>query len=104
MKVKNFKAYLEKRLDKKEIASIEKAAKLEHEIFKSLQEDIANAVINHMKEEGVGFNELVTNLGASPSQVSKIINGQANITLATIAHVFAHMKHRPRLMLGKKVN
>jgi antitoxin component HigA of HigAB toxin-antitoxin module len=99
MKVKSFKAYLEKRLDKKEIAAIDKAAKLEYAILKSLQESIANAVNYYMEKENMGFNDLVNTLGSSPSQVSKIIKGEANITLATIAHVFASMNQMPKLVL-----
>lgn len=99
MKVKSFKTYLEKRLDKKEIAAIDKAAKLEHTILKSLQEAIANAVNSYMEKENIGFNDLVDTLGSSPSQVSKIIKGEANITLATIAHVFASMNQMPKFVL-----
>ena len=45
MKVKSFREHLLKRLDKTEIAEIEKAAKMEYETLKTLQQDVAKTVI-----------------------------------------------------------
>jgi plasmid maintenance system antidote protein VapI len=64
--------------------------------LKMLQEDISKAVIHYMSENGVGFNELVRKLGKSPTQVSKIIKGEANLTLATVAQIL--MGHKPHLV------
>ena len=50
-----------------------------------------------MSEKEIGFNDLVRKLGKSPSQVSKIIKGEANITLATVAQLFAMMRRKPHL-------
>lgn len=97
MKVKDFKTYLRTRLDENELAHIEVAAQLEAEAFRALQEDIAKAVVNYMAESNIGFNELVKRLGKSPTQVSKIIKGEANLTLATVAQLFAMMNRKPHL-------
>ena len=102
MKTKNFQAYLEKRLDKSEIAEIEKLAELEMDFLRSLQEDVSKAVANYMAEEKIGFNELVRRLNISPAQASNIQSGRANLTLATIAHVFALLKMRPHLVVNRK--
>lgn len=104
MKTKNFQQYLEKRLDKSEIAEIEKLADLEKEFLQSLQEDISNAVANYMTEEKIGFNELVRRLNISPTQASNIQSGRANLTLATIAHVFALLKMRPHLVVNGELH
>lgn len=100
MKAKNFQQYLEKRLDKDEIAEIEKLAALEMEYLQALQEDVSNAVANYMTEEKIGFNELVRRLNISPTQASNIQSGRANLTLATIAHIFALLKMRPHLVVN----
>lgn len=100
MKTKSFDKYLQKRLDKSEIAEIEKLAKLEMEYLQSLQEDVSKAVANYMAHENIGFNELVRRLNISPTQASNIQNGRANLTLATIAHVFALLKMRPHLVVN----
>lgn len=102
MKAKSFQKYLEKRLDKKEISEIEQQAKLEMEFLKSMQEDISKAVARYMTAEKIGFNELVRRLNISPTQASKIQSGGANLTLATIAHVFALLKMRPHLVITSK--
>lgn len=100
MKTKSFQTYLEKRLDESEIKEIEKIAKLEKEFLQSLQKDISKAVAGYMIKEEIGFNELVRRLDLSPSQLSKIQNGKANLTLATIAHLFALLKMRPHLVIN----
>ena len=49
MKAKSFQHYLEKRLDKTEIAEIEKLAELEMDFLKSLQEDVSKAVAKYIR-------------------------------------------------------
>ena len=98
MKSKSFKAHLANRLSKKEIAEIEKAAKMEHESLQMLQQDVSKAVIEYMAKHNVGFNDLVRKLGKSPTQVSKIIKGEANLTLATIAQLYAFMGRRAHIV------
>ncbi|MDF2939670.1 MAG: hypothetical protein K0R66_312 [Gammaproteobacteria bacterium] len=98
MKTKAFQSLLEQRLNKKDIAEIEAAAKMEYEALRMLQEDVSKAIAQYMSENDVGFNELVRKLGKSPSQVSKIIKGEANLTLATIAQVFALMGKKPHIV------
>lgn len=102
MKAKSFQQYLEKRLDASEIAEIEKLAALEMEFFRSLQEDVSSAVANYMTKENIGFNELVRRLNISPTQASNIQSGRANLTLATIAHIFALLKMRPHLVINSR--
>ncbi len=103
MKAKSFQQYLEKRLDKSEIAEIEKLAKLELEFLQSLQKDVSKAVAKYMADENIGFNELVRRLNISPTQASNIQSGKANLTLASIAHIFALLKMRPHLVINNKL-
>ena len=69
-----------------------------HKALKTLQAEVSKAVLIYMDEKNIGFNELVSKVGKSPAQVSKIIKGEANITLATVAHLFAMMKRKPHLI------
>ena len=96
MKTKNFQSYLEKRLDKSAIAEIEQQAKHEVEILKSIQTAISNTLAEYMKTNDVGFNELVKKLDSSPSHVSKIQRGEANLTLSSLAHIFALLGKDPQ--------
>ena len=97
MKTKSFKVYLEKRLNKKEIAEIEAQALLEKQALKNLQDDISKAISKYMIKEKIGFNELVRRLDTSPVQVSKIQKGEANLTIASLAHIFALLGKQPHL-------
>lgn len=101
MKKKSFEAYLAKRLNKEEIAGLEQAAKMEYESLKILQEDVSKAVIDYMAKNDIGFNDFVRKLGKSPTQVSKIIKGEANLTLATIAQLYAIMGRRAHIISSR---
>ncbi|HJZ23160.1 MAG TPA: hypothetical protein VJ201_01780 [Candidatus Babeliales bacterium] len=96
MKTKSFQEYLEKRLDKNEIAEIKKQAHREIEILKELQHMLANMTTNYMQKNNLGFNDLVHMLNASPSQVAKIQRGEANLRLSSLAHLFALMNQEPK--------
>ena len=101
MQIKSFKSYLDKRLDKKEIIALEQAAQMELESLQMLQKDVSNAMSQYMSDNDVGFNELVRRLGKSPSQVSKIMKGEANLTIATIAQLYALMGRRAHIVMEK---
>jgi transcriptional regulator with XRE-family HTH domain len=96
MKTKNFKKYLEKRLTSAEIAEIDRQAELEVKILRSIQALITEAMNDYMKKNNIGFNELVRRLDASPSHVAKIQRGEANLTLASLAHIFALLGKEPQ--------
>lgn len=101
MQIKSFKSYLDNRLDKKEIKIIEQAAQMELESLKMLQHDVSKAISQYVSDNGLGFNELVRRLGKSPTQVSKIIKGDANLTMATIAQLYALMGRRVHIVMEK---
>jgi transcriptional regulator with XRE-family HTH domain len=104
MKTKSFQSYLEKRLDKLEIAELEQQAKLEIKILRSIQEGISEAMEDYMRKNDIGFNELVRRLDASPTQVAKIQRGEANLTLSSLAHLFALMGKEPQDIFRNKKN
>lgn len=98
MKLRSFRDHLKKRLDDSEIKELEKQAQIEFESLKLLQHDIAAAVAQHMDENGIGFNELVRRLGISPTQMSKISKGEANLTFSSLAHLAGLLGKRPHLV------
>jgi hypothetical protein len=95
MKTKSFEKYLEKRLNKQEIAEIKYQAQLEVAFLRSMQKMLADAVAEYMEKNNIGFNEVVRRLDSSPAQVAKIQRGEANLTLSTFAHVLALMNIEP---------
>jgi Cro/C1-type HTH DNA-binding domain len=101
MKTKSFKDYLEKRLNKKEIAQIKEQAEREVRIFKSFQKMLADMTSEYMKKNKVGFNELARLLDSSPSQLAKIQKGEANLRLSSVAHIFALMDKDPKDIFRK---
>lgn len=102
MKARSFDKYVAKRLTKAEIAEIDKQVQLEKEIFDAFQQGITNAVVRYMKKNDIGFNELVDRLDTSPSQVTKIQKGTANLTLSSLAHLFATIGEEPKLVFKKR--
>jgi len=96
MKTKSFQTYLEKRLNKDEIAKIKKHAQREIRIFELLQKKLADMISDYMKKEGIGFNEFARTLDASPSQVAKMQRGEANLRLSSLAHLLALIDAEPK--------
>ena len=98
MKIKSLKTYLETRLNQDEINEIEQAAQLEYQGFVSLQQDISKALMEYMNLQNLGFNDMVRKLGKSPTQVSLILQGKANLTLSSVAQIYAVMHKIPHLV------
>lgn len=99
---KSFQKLMKKRLTKSEITEIEHQALLEFRALKSLQRDITSAMNDYMKEKNIGFNELVKLLDVSPAHIAKIKNGTANLTLASVARLFALLGQEPHFVFNKK--
>lgn len=102
MKTKSFQELLEKRLTRDEIAEIEKQASLEAKILRYIQQSISDAMTDYMQKNDVGFNELVRRLNSSPAHVAKIQKGQANLTVASMAHILALLEKEPRDVFRNK--
>lgn len=100
MKLMNFRDHLKKRLDKDEINELEKQAQIEYEALKLLQHDVAAVIAEHMEEKGISFNELIKNLGISPTQGAKIKKGEANLTFASLAHIAGYLGKRPHIVFS----
>lgn len=98
MKLKSFKDYLDKRLDPKEISTIQHQADIEYESLKALQNDVSRAIEKYMQEQKIGFNELVRRLDVSPTQINKIQKSEANLTLASLAHIAALLNKRAHIV------
>ena len=100
--LKNFDDLTKELLTKEEIKVIKEQAALEFKALKALQDDIANKLATLMEQKGIGFNDLVERLDVSPAHIAKIQKGKANLTLASIARLFAALGEEPHLTLGKK--
>jgi transcriptional regulator with XRE-family HTH domain len=98
MKLKKFDDYLKKRLDPNETIDLERQAEIEMKFIKALQDDVSRIVTEYMAENKIGFNELVRRLDANPYQVSKIQKGEANLTLASLAHLAALFNKQPHIV------
>lgn len=95
MPTKKFKDYIEKRLNKEEIAEIKRQAELEVRFIKSLQDLMSNMLSEYMTKNKIGFNELVRRLNSSPTHLAKIQKGEANLTISSMAHLMAVMDREP---------
>lgn len=98
MKAKNFNEALLKRLDKGELKKLETQARIESESLEILRDAVTNAIAKHVERNDMGFNEFTRQLGVSPSQAAKIRKGEANLTLASVAHIAAFLGKKPRLV------
>ncbi len=86
------------RLSAKEIAARDAEVEREVEALKSMQETISAALARYMSDEEIGINELTRRLQTSSRQTSRIMKGEANITLATLAEVAALIGVKPKIV------
>ncbi len=103
-RVKQFDDYdkiRRKRLTAKEISDQDKEIKLEVMALKAMQESISAELARYMANEGIGVNELTRRLNTSSRQTSRIMKGEANVTLATLAEVAAIMGARPKIIFER---
>jgi antitoxin component HigA of HigAB toxin-antitoxin module len=80
---------------KNQLNEFERQVKCEQAYLQRLQQQIAEVVMLYMDEEQIGFNELVRRLDMSPTKVSNIKKSKANLTLASIARLFALLNKEP---------
>ncbi len=102
LKLKDFEEYTATRLTKEERADIKQEAAREAHMLVAVQNFIASSVEEYMTEHKVGFNELVEKLGSSPSHLSKIRKGQANLTIGSFVHLMATLGKSPEDILKLK--
>lgn len=78
-------------LTPEQIQKNEKEAALEIAALCSMQESLSREIAAYMSAHGLGFVEFTKRLGTSTRQTSRILKGEANVTLATLAEVAVHI-------------
>ena len=99
---KDFWELAEKRLGKEKVLAIHKKVDQEAKILLAIQKFIQSSVEEHMIDNEVGFNELVRRLHVSPTYVSKMRKGQANLTLTSFARLMATLGKEPQDLFKSK--
>lgn len=59
------------------------------EIFVDYTMDLCEATFTRMKELGISKSELARKMGKKPSQLTRMLSGDANVTLQTMAELDA---------------
>ena len=77
-------------------------AELEFRILNSLQNIIKDAVADYIEKSDIGFNDFARKLDWSPTKVAKVQRGEANLTLASLAHLFALLGKEPQEIFKSK--
>ncbi len=86
------------RLGTKERNRIDLEASAELGALKAMQELLIEEMKAFMIKEGIGIVELTKRLETSTRQTSRIMKGEANVTLATLAEVAIHIGKVPRIV------
>ena len=100
-RIKKFKKYTDLReevFSKEEQNELDAEIKLEISALNALQEDISKAIVAYMAKEQIGFNEFTRRLGSSSRQTSRVIKGEANLTLATLSEISSVIGKKPRII------
>lgn len=80
-----------------EVLKIDAAAERRARIRRGLSDQVSKALAAYMAREDIGFNELERRLHMSSATTSKLLKGEANITLETIAAVSLVIDQDPDL-------
>lgn len=86
-----FKMHAEKLLGAETVKNLEAQAALEAENYLKLNQSISSTLQEYMQKNNFGFNDVSKEFGLSPTQVNKLLKGQGNFTLSTVAHVYSQM-------------
>jgi len=66
--------------------------------METLQDSVSRAVAAYMAQEKMGFNELTRRLDTSSRHTSRLLKGEANLTMASIAELAAVMNKKARVI------
>ena len=83
---------------KEELENIDEEVQAEIEQIRRLQDCVSREAATYMAKEGIGFNEFMRRLAASPRKVTKILKGDCNLTMASIAQLAALLGKRVKLV------
>ena len=99
-RAKNFKKFSDLKkelLSPKELEELDREVLLEASYIHAIQETISKEVVSYMAREGIGFNEFTKRLGTSTRQTSRVLKGEANLTIVTIAEIATLMGKKPKI-------
>ena len=83
---------------KAELKKIDEEILTEIAQIKNLQDCVSLEAASYMAKEGIGFNEFMRRLASSPRKVSKILKGDCNLTMVSIAQLAALLGKRVKLV------
>jgi len=89
------------RLTTEQIKKIDREAADELAALKAMQESLTREIAAYMARESIGIVELTKRLETSTRQTSRIMKGEANVTLATVAEVAIQMGKVPKLVFDE---
>ena len=84
-----------KLLTEEESAEVQLQAQIMTAAMRALQESVSLAVVAYMAEQKIGFNELTRRLDTCSRHTSRLLKGEANLTMGSIAEL--------AVLMGKKV-
>jgi len=71
-------------------------------IAKKMRKDFSIFLKSHMKDRGIGFNDLCKKTGIASSYLAKIQRSEANLTLETIARISAFFNRKAFIVFTHK--
>ena len=97
MKIGDFEELSREILTEEQILESKQKVQCEIDMMKTISEQIKLA----MEKEHIGFNELARKLKTSPTQVNKILKGNANLTFSSLIKICSILKIKPIIQFQK---
>lgn len=99
---KSFTDYLKERLDETEIRRLQEAANLEEEYFSSLKQEVNEVIRTYMEKNNISKSKIGDMLCYSDAYVQRVVDGKHGFTMATIAHIGAALRLKPRIVFQEE--
>jgi DNA-binding Xre family transcriptional regulator len=91
IKLGNFQDLLDVKFTKEKLADIDHEVKMEAAVLKAMQQNVNDLFESYMKEYNVSLDALADKLHITSRRISKIQKGQINLSLASLALIFAQL-------------
>jgi antitoxin component HigA of HigAB toxin-antitoxin module len=98
MELKDFDTYLAEKYTQQEINEIDANTERKVSDYLAFKNAISDELKQYMEENNLGFNDIKKQLNTSDSQMSRILKGQANITMKTVQKIAELMGKKPRII------
>lgn len=98
MRLKRFKDLFPAELTQEQLDTLENKIDIEASYLLILKQEIIKEIKKYLRKNRIGFSEMARRMNSSSAQITRMKNGTANLTLASISQLAMLMGKRPKIL------